>query len=89
LYFFLTTLYFFSLLYQQVFTSAPLSAPLAITGELDVELYVSTANVNDTDFAVRLTDVHPDGKTSQLVQDGENAFSSCSVFSIFLFSMNQ
>ena len=52
-----------------VFTSDALAAPLAITGELDVELYVSTKNVNDTDFAVRLSDVHPDG-TSQLVQDG-------------------
>ncbi len=53
-----------------VFTSAPLSNSIAITGELDVDLYVSSANVNDTDFSVRLTDVHPDGQTSQLVQDG-------------------
>ena len=52
-----------------VFTSDALAAPLAITGELEVVLYVSTKNVNDTDFAVRLSDVHPDG-TSQLVQYG-------------------
>ena len=52
-----------------VFTSSILTEPLAITGELDVDLHVSSSNVNDTDFAVRLTDVHPDG-TSQLIQDG-------------------
>ena len=52
-----------------VFTSPVLSKPLAVTGPLTAEIYVSTANANDTDFAVRLTDVYPDG-TSQLIQDG-------------------
>ena len=40
-----------------VFTSDVLTKPLAITGELDVDLYVSAANVNDTDFSIRLTSV--------------------------------
>ena len=43
--------------------------PLAVTGALEATLYVSTANVNDTDFVVKLTDVYPDG-TSRLIQDG-------------------
>jgi predicted acyl esterase len=50
------------------FTSAPLTTPLAITGPLDAQLYVSS-NCVDTDFTVKLTDVHPDG-TSALIQDG-------------------
>jgi predicted acyl esterase len=53
-----------------VFTTAPLPDAVAATGPLDAELFVSTAaGVNDTDFAVKLTCVSPDG-TSQLVQDG-------------------
>ena len=50
------------------FTSDPLAAPLAITGPLVANLFVSS-NCTDTDFTVKLTDVHPDG-TSALIQDG-------------------
>ena len=53
-----------------VFTSDALVQPLALTGALEAVLHVSTRSaVNDTDFALKLTDVHPDG-TSRLVQDG-------------------
>ncbi len=53
-----------------VFTSAPLAEAVAATGPLDADLFVSTgAGVNDTDFALKLTCVAPDG-TSQLIQDG-------------------
>lgn len=41
-----------------VYTSAPLEAPLAITGEVIASLAVST-NVVDTDFVVKLIDVYP------------------------------
>jgi len=50
------------------FTSSPLTSPLAITGPINVLLYVSSSAV-DTDFTAKLTDVYPDG-TSQLIQDG-------------------
>lgn len=50
-----------------VFTSAGLTAPIEVTGELNAVLYIST-DVPDTDFSVRLTDVYPDGR-SMLVAD--------------------
>lgn len=50
------------------FTSAPLQAPLAVTGRLWVELEVST-NCTDTDFVAFLSDVYPNG-TRVLVSDG-------------------
>jgi predicted acyl esterase len=52
-------------------TPAPLETPLAITGSISAELYVSS-NRNDTDFTVTLTDVYPDGKhyKSMLVRYG-------------------
>lgn len=46
-------------------TREPLRKPLAITGKLRAELYVSSDR-NDTDFVVSLTDVHPDGKSMQV-----------------------
>ena len=49
-------------------SSEPLTAPLAVTGPLIVELWVSS-NVTDTDFTVKLTDVYPSGY-SALLQDG-------------------
>jgi predicted acyl esterase len=53
-----------------VFTSDALEKPIALTGALEAVLHVSTASaINDTDFAVKLTDVYPDG-TSRLIQDG-------------------
>lgn len=50
------------------FVGPELSAPLTVRGRVTVELAVSTTGV-DTDFAVRLTDVGPDGK-HLLVADG-------------------
>jgi hypothetical protein len=52
-----------------VFSTGPLEEALAVTGPLRANLFVSAAQVNDTDFAVKITDVYPDG-TSQLLQDG-------------------
>jgi putative CocE/NonD family hydrolase len=42
------------------FTSAPLTAPLEVTGPITVTLFAATDAV-DTDFVARLVDVHPDG----------------------------
>lgn len=41
-----------------LFTSAPLAAPLALTGALEATVYIST-NVTDTDVTVKLVDVYP------------------------------
>lgn len=51
-----------------VYTSAPLSSDLEVTGPIRVVLYVSTS-VNDTDFTAKLVDVEPDGR-ALLVTDG-------------------
>ncbi len=51
-----------------VYTSAPLSSDIEITGPIRVVLYVSTS-VNDTDFTAKLVDVEPDGRPL-LVADG-------------------
>lgn len=42
------------------FNSLPLTAPVEIAGSINAELYVSTT-ARDTDFFVRLIDIHPDG----------------------------
>ena len=53
-----------------VFTTAPLTTQLAVTGELKATLYVTSSAV-DTDFVVKLIDVHPGGKANAaLVADG-------------------
>ena len=44
-----------------VFTTPPLSAPMVVRGPIPVELYVSST-APDTDFTIKLVDVHPDGK---------------------------
>jgi putative CocE/NonD family hydrolase len=44
-----------------VFTTPPLTAPIAVRGPIPIELYVSST-APDTDFAIKLVDVHPDGK---------------------------
>jgi uncharacterized protein len=49
-----------------IYTSAPLEQEIEITGEVLVELYVSSS-ARDTDFAVMLTDVHPDGRSFNLM----------------------
>ena len=51
-----------------LFTSAPLSEPLEVTGRIKARLFVSS-DCPDTDFTVKLTDVYPDGR-SLLVTDG-------------------
>jgi putative CocE/NonD family hydrolase len=44
-----------------VYTSAPLSEELEVTGPVRTILYVSTS-ANDTDFTAKLVDVQPDGR---------------------------
>jgi putative CocE/NonD family hydrolase len=43
-----------------VYTSNPLEQPLDVTGFVRAKLYVSS-DAKDTDFTVKLVDVHPDG----------------------------
>jgi hypothetical protein len=43
-----------------VYTSEPLEEPLDVTGFVRARLYVSS-DARDTDFSVKLVDVHPDG----------------------------
>jgi len=43
------------------FTSATLAAPVVITGKLNATLHVAS-NCTDTDFAVKLLDIYPDGR---------------------------
>jgi putative CocE/NonD family hydrolase len=50
-----------------VFTSAPLDAPMEVTGRVRVKLYVST-DVPDTDFLGRLCDVYPDGRSINICE---------------------
>lgn len=50
------------------FTTPPLDEPLEVTGRLTAVLVITSDRV-DTDFAVRLTDVYPDGR-SMLIADG-------------------
>ena len=42
------------------FVTAALDAPLEITGKIRADLYIST-DVADTEFVVKLIDIHPDG----------------------------
>lgn len=51
-----------------VFTTEPLAEDLEVTGHLYAHLYFASDHT-DTDLAVRLTDVYPDGK-SLLIADG-------------------
>lgn len=51
-----------------VFTSEPLNEALDVTGNVSVDLYVST-DAPDTDFVARLVDVQPDGR-ALCVTDG-------------------
>jgi predicted acyl esterase len=51
-----------------LFTSRPLEEPLEVTGRITARLFISS-DCPDTDFTVKLSDVHPDGK-SLLVTDG-------------------
>ena len=51
-----------------VFTSAPLTRPLEVTGEMSAQLWASSDR-RDTDWTVMLLDVFPDGHAER-VQDG-------------------
>jgi putative CocE/NonD family hydrolase len=51
-----------------VYTSEPLAEPLAVTGPLTCALYAATS-APDTDWVVRLCDVHPDG-ASRILAEG-------------------
>jgi hypothetical protein len=51
-----------------VFTSDALNRPLEVTGRVGAELWIASDR-RDTDFAVRLCDVYPDGR-SILIADG-------------------
>ena len=44
-----------------VYTSEPLTEDLEVTGPLTCKLYISSS-APDTDFVVRLVDVHPGGR---------------------------
>jgi predicted acyl esterase len=48
-----------------VFTSAPLDAPLEVTGRVTAALYVES-DCPDTDFTAKLCDVYPDGRSMNI-----------------------
>ena len=50
-----------------VFSTEPLDEPLEVTGRISAKLYVSS-NCRDTDFAVTLTDVYPDGRSMRVAE---------------------
>lgn len=52
-----------------VFSTPPLEDAVSVVGPIELELYVSTSAA-DTDFIVRLIDVHPDGTAINLADDG-------------------
>ncbi|GHD14144.1 acylase [Halioglobus japonicus] len=51
-----------------VYTSEPLTEDLEMVGRINAKLYVSSS-AKDTDFTVKLVDVHPDG-TAYNIQEG-------------------
>lgn len=51
-----------------IFQTPVLTSPLAITGRVSAKLWIASSAV-DTDFAVKVTDVYPDGR-SILILDG-------------------
>ncbi|MGH7582416.1 MAG: CocE/NonD family hydrolase [Gemmatimonadales bacterium] len=53
---------------ELVFTSAPLTKPIEVTGEMSATVYASS-DAKDTDWGVMLLDVFPDGHAER-VQDG-------------------
>lgn len=53
-----------------VYTSAPLEAPLKVSGRYRARLFV-TSDRPDTDLYVRLSDVHPDGRAIGLIAINE------------------
>jgi putative CocE/NonD family hydrolase len=51
-----------------LYETAPLERPLTLCGPIEVVLHVSSS-ARDTDFIVKLIDVHPDGKAINLDED--------------------
>jgi putative CocE/NonD family hydrolase len=51
-----------------VYTTAPLTAPIEVTGPIEVRLWAASS-ATDTDFTAKLVDVHPDG-TARMLTDG-------------------
>ena len=51
-----------------VYTTPSLTAPIEVTGPIEVRLWMSSS-ATDTDFTAKLTDVFPDG-TSRMLTDG-------------------
>jgi uncharacterized protein len=51
-----------------VFTSAAAETPLEVSGHIQVKLWAASSAV-DTDWVVRLVDVHPDGYAQRLVDE--------------------
>lgn len=49
-----------------VYETEPLEKDVEVTGHIEVELFVSSS-ARDTDFVVRLLDVHPDGRAFNLM----------------------
>ncbi len=49
-----------------VYQTEPLSKDVEVTGHIEVELFASSS-AKDTDFVVRLLDVHPDGRAFNLM----------------------
>jgi len=50
-----------------VFTTAPLTEPIEVTGRVRAQVWVSS-DAPDTDFIVRLCDVYPDGRSFNLCE---------------------
>ncbi len=50
-----------------VYTSAPLTEPLEVTGPVELKLYAASSAV-DTDFTATLTDVYPDGRAVHICE---------------------
>jgi hypothetical protein len=49
-----------------VYRTAPLARDVEVTGPIEAETWI-TSSAPDTDFVVRLLDVHPDGKAYNLM----------------------
>ncbi|MGN0745794.1 MAG: CocE/NonD family hydrolase [Aristaeellaceae bacterium] len=62
-----------------VYTTAPMTQPLDMAGELCVTLYASSS-AEDTDFFCRVTDVYPDGRSMNLTEGGVRARYRSSMF---------
>jgi putative CocE/NonD family hydrolase len=50
-----------------VYTSAPLSEDLEVTGPVELELFAASSAI-DTDFTATMTDVYPDGRAVHICE---------------------